>query len=124
METLRVVLYQNDPRIAQVLAVSLSQHFDSVHLARTCEEVRPAVARHRAEALVLDLETSGPDEVDRLHREFPGLCIVGTHRLADDKLWAEAMSLGASDICEPRNDDVVRSLLHSVSRRLAHRAAA
>jgi DNA-binding NtrC family response regulator len=124
METLCVVLYQNDPRIAQVLAVSLSQHFDSVHLARTCEEVRPAVARHRAEALVLDLETSGPDEVDRLHREFPGLCIVGTHRLADDKLWAEAMSLGASDICEPRNDDVVRSLLHSVSRRLAHHAAA
>ncbi|MGD1214595.1 MAG: hypothetical protein ABR861_06365 [Terriglobales bacterium] len=124
METLCVVLYQNDPRTAQVLAVSLSQHFDSVHLARTCEEVRPVVARHRAEALVLDLETSGPDEVDRLHREFPGLCIVGTHRLADDKLWAEAMSLGASDICEPRNDDVVRSLLHSVSRRLAHRAAA
>jgi len=124
METLCVVVYQNDPRIAQVLAVSLSQHFDSVHLARTCEEVRPAVARHRAEALVLDLETSGPDEVDRLHREFPGLCIVGTHRLADDKLWAEAMSLGASDICEPRNDDVVRSLLHSVSHRLAHHAAA
>jgi DNA-binding NtrC family response regulator len=124
METLCVVLYQNDPRTAQVLAVSLSQHFDSVHLARTCEEVRTAVARHGAEALVLDLETSGPDEVDRLHREFPGLCIVGTHRLADDKLWAEAMSLGASDICEPRNDDVVCSLLHSMSHRLAHRAAA
>ena len=124
METLCVVLYQNDPRIAQLLAVSLSQHFDSVHLARTCEEVRPAVVRHRAEALVLDLETSGPDEVDLLHREFPGLCIVGTHRLADDKLWAEAMSLGASDICEPRNDDVVRSLLHSVSHRLVHHEAA
>jgi len=119
METLCVVLYQNDPRVAQVLAVSLSQHFDSVHLACTCEEVRPAVARHRAEALVLDLETSGPDEVDRLHREFPGLCIVGTHRLADDKLWAEAMSLGASDICEPRNDDVVSSLLHRLTRNAA-----
>jgi len=124
MEPLCVVVYQNDPRIARVLAVSLSQHFDSVHLARTCEEVRPAVARHRAEALVLDLETSGPDEVDRLHCEFPGLCIVGTHRLADDRLWAEAMSLGASDICEPRNEDVVRSLLHSLSYRLAHHAAA
>jgi DNA-binding NtrC family response regulator len=120
METLRVVLYQNDPRTAQTLAVSLSQHFESVYLARTCEEVRPAVARHRAEAVVLDLETSGPGEVERLHHEFPGLCIVGTHRLADDKLWAEAMSLGASDICEPRNGDVVRSLLH----RLTHQAAA
>jgi DNA-binding NtrC family response regulator len=124
MKSLSVVPYQNDPRIARALAVSLSQHFDSVHLARACREVRPAVAQYRAEAVVLDLETAGPGEVMHLHREFPDLCIVGTHRLADDKLWAEAMSLGASDICEPRNDDVVRSLLHSVSHRLAHHAAA
>jgi len=120
MEPLRVVLYQNDPRTAQTLAVSLSQHFDSVYLAHSYEEVRSAVSRQRAEVLVLDLETSGPGEVERLHREFPGLCIVGTHRLADDKLWAEAMSLGASDICEPRNSDVVRS----VSRGLRRHAAA
>ena len=120
MEPLCVVLYQNDPRTAQALAVSLSQHFDSVHLARTYQEVRPAVARHRAEAVVLDLETSGPCEVERLHREFPELCIVGTHRLADDKLWTEALNLGASDICEPRNQDVVSSLL----RGLTHHAAA
>jgi hypothetical protein len=120
MEPLSVVLYQKDPGTAQNLAVSLAQHFDSVYLAHTCADVRPAVARHRAEALVLDLETSGPGEVERLHHEFPGLCIVGTHRLADDKLWAEAMSLGAADICEPRNDDVVRSVLH----HLTHHAAA
>ena len=120
MEPLCVVVYQNDAGTAQTLAVGLSQHFESVYLVRTYEEVRPAVARHRAEAVVLDLETSGPDEVERLHQEFPGLCIVGTHRLADDKLWAEAMSLGASDICEPRNDEVVYSLLH---RRTRHAAA-
>ncbi|MFZ1132977.1 MAG: hypothetical protein WBV31_13855 [Terriglobales bacterium] len=112
MEALSVVLYQNDPGTAHSLAVGLSQHFESVYLARNPEDVRPVLAKHRAEALVLDLETSGPDEVERLHRDFPSLCIVGTHRLADDKLWAEAMSLGASDICEPRNDDIVRSLLH------------
>jgi len=120
MEPLSVVLYHNDPRTAQTLVVGLSQHFESVYWARSCEEVRPAVARHRAGALVLDLETSGPDEVERLHREFPSLCIVGTHRLADDKLWAEAMSLGAADICEPRNDEVVRSVL----QHLTHHAAA
>ena len=119
MASLSVVLYQNDPRTAQTLAVSLSQHFESLYLARTYEEVRPAVAQHRATALVLDLETSGPDEVKHLHHEFPGLCIVGTHRLADDKLWAEAMSLGASDICEPRNGDVVRSVLHHLTRSAA-----
>jgi hypothetical protein len=120
MEPLRLVLYQNDPRTAQALAVSLSQHFESVYLARNYEEVRPEVARHHAEAVVLDLETLGPGEVERLHREFPRLCIVGTHRLADDKLWAEAMSLGAADICEPRTDDVVRSVL----QHLTHPAAA
>ena len=120
MEPLSVVLYHNDPRTAQTLAVSLSQHFDSVYLAGTYQEVSPAVARHRAGVVVLDLETSGPDEVKRLHHEFPSLCIVGTHRLADDKLWAEAMSLGASDICEPRKDDVVRALLQ---RRTRHAAA-
>jgi chemotaxis response regulator CheB len=120
MEPLSVVLYQSDLRTAQSLAVSLSQYVEAVYLARNYEEVRPTVAKHRAEALVLDLETSGPDEVDRLHREFPRLCIVGTHRLADDKLWAEAMSLGAADICEPRSDDVVRSVL----QHLTHHAAA
>ncbi len=117
MEPLCVVLYQNDPRTAQALAVGLSKHFPSVHLATTNAEVRPTVARHRAEALVLDLEQSGPGEVERLHHEFPSLCIVGTHRLADDKLWAEAMSLGASDICEPRMDHIVSSLLHRLCKR-------
>jgi DNA-binding NtrC family response regulator len=114
METRSVVLYQKDPRTAQTLAASLSQHFGSVHLVQSYKEVSPIVAKHRAEALVLDLETSGPGEVERLHHEFPSLCIVGTHRLADDKLWAEAMSLGATDICEPRNDDVVRSVLQGL----------
>jgi hypothetical protein len=120
MEPLGVVLYQRDHGAAQALALSLAQHFESVYLACSYEEVRPTVAKHRADAVVLDLETSGPGEVERLHHEFPSLCIIGTHRLADDKLWAEAMSLGASDICEPRNDDVVRSVLH----HLTHHAAA
>ena len=119
MQPLSVVLYQNDPGTAKALAVGLSQHFESVHTVRSYDEVRSVVARHRAEALVLDLETSGPGEVERLHREFPALCIVGTHRLADDKLWAEAMSLGASDICEPRHRDVVHSLMHRSARHAA-----
>ena len=120
MEPVSVVLYHNDARTAQVLATGLSQHFNSVHLARDCEEIRPAIARHRAEVLVLDLETSRLSEVQRLHHEFPRLSIVCTHRLADDELWTEAMNQGAADICEPRNDEVVRSVI----REHAHRAAA
>src|SRR5260370_40587096 len=116
MEPLSVVLYQNDPRTAHTLAVSLSRHFDSVHLARSYEEVRPAVARHRAGALVPDLETSGSGEVERLHHEVPALCIVGTHRLEDAPLWPQALAHGAADVCDPRNDDCLRLLLLGVRR--------
>jgi DNA-binding NtrC family response regulator len=119
MEPLSVVLYQKDPGTAQTLASGLSQHFESVCLARTYDEVRPAVARNSAGAVVLDLEAAGANEIERLHREFPGLCIVGTHRLADVELWADALGHGASDICEPRNDDVVRCILQD----LMHHAA-
>src|ERR1700681_4418017 len=111
MEPQRVVVYQNDPNTAKTLALGLAPHFNSVYLAGDCKEVSPAVARHRAAAVVLDLETSGPGEVQRLHHEFPSLCIVGTHRLADDELWTEALDKGACDICVPRNDEVVRSVV-------------
>jgi hypothetical protein len=114
-----VVLYQSDPTTARSLASGLAEHFHYVFLTGHYNEVASAVARHRATGLVLDLETSGPGEVERLHSEFPALCIVGTHRLADDKLWAEAMSLGAADICEPRHTDVVRSLLRGLSSHAA-----
>lgn len=120
MEPVSVVLYHNDARTAQVLATGLSQHFNSVHLARDCEEIRPAIARHRAEVLVLDLETSRLSEVQSLHHEFPRLSIVCTHRLADEELWTKAMNQGAADICEPRNDEVIRSVI----RERAHRVAA
>jgi DNA-binding NarL/FixJ family response regulator len=119
MEPLRVVLYQKDPGTAQNLAVNLSKIFDSVSVAASYDEIARTLAQHRAEAVVIDLETFGPGEVQRLHQDFPDLCIVGTHRLADDKLWAEAMTLGASDICEPRHGDVVRSLLHKRTKRAA-----
>jgi hypothetical protein len=70
--------------------------------------------------LVLDLETSRTDALRNLHREFPSLCIVATHRLADEDLWTEAMNEGATDVCEPRNEEVVRSVL----RERAHGMAA
>lgn len=121
MEPMIVVLYQNDAATAEILAASLSQHFPSVYLTRSREEIRPAIARYRAQVLVLDVETSGSCELERLHQEFPGLCIVCTHRLADEELWAEALNQGAADMCVPWNtDDVVRS----VKRERARRAAA
>jgi len=119
MKPVNLVVYQSDPGTAQALVVSLSQHFNSVELAYRYEEVRAAIARNRAHVLVLDMEKSRPDEIGRLHREFPSLCIVGTHRLADEQIWAEALNQGAADVCEPRNDVVVRSVLHECGQNVA-----
>jgi DNA-binding NtrC family response regulator len=120
MEPLSLVIYHSDPGTAHALEVSLSQHFGSVKLVRKYEEVHSAIARHRAEVLVLDLETSRSDAIRNLHREFPSLCIVATHRLADEELWTEAMNQGAADVCEPRHEQVV----NSVMRERAQSAAA
>jgi len=119
MAPLNLVVYQNDPRTAHALEVGLSQHFGSVKLANRYEEVRLAIQRNRADVLVLDLEASRSDEIRRLHHEFPTLCIVATHRLADEQLWTEALNQGAADVCEPRNDDVVRSVLHEFAQHAA-----
>jgi len=119
MEPLSLVVYQHDPRTAHTLAVSLSQHFGPVYAAGKQEDVRTAVARHRADVLVLDVEASRSDEVGRLHNEFPSLCIVATHRLADDELWTEAMNQGAADVCQPHDDQVVRSVLRGRAQRAA-----
>jgi DNA-binding NtrC family response regulator len=120
MEPLSVVLYNNDAGVAQALANQLSRHVRPVHLAHSCEEIRPSIARHRAKVLVLDLENSCLTEVGRLHHEFPGLSIVCTHRLADEELWTEALNQGAADMCEPRNtDDILRSVMRERSHGIA-----
>jgi DNA-binding NtrC family response regulator len=120
MEPLSVVLYQNDAGVAQALASRLSQHIRSVHLARTCDEIRGSIARYRAKVLVLDLENSCLGEVGRLHHEFPSLSIVCTHRLADEELWTEALNQGAADMCEPRNaDDILRSVMRGRAQSVA-----
>ena len=120
MEPLNVVLYQHDAGTARALAANLSQHFPSVYLTRNREEIRPAISRYRAEVLILDVEESDARELERLHREFRGLYIVCTHRLASDELWTEALNQGAADLCVPWNaEDVVRSLTRERARRAA-----
>jgi len=127
-QPLSSVIYLKDPGTAQALVVSLSEHFGPVSLVGRYEEVRSTVARQHADVLVLDLEAldaeaaglSRAHAVRDLHREFPALCIVATHRLADDQVWTEAMNEGAADVCQPRDEEVVRA----VQRQRAHYAAA
>jgi DNA-binding NtrC family response regulator len=99
MQALSIVVFQSDPRLAQALAATLSLHYHEVHAADSLDELRMAIRRHRAEVAILDVETSSLSEVQRLHRDFPGLSIVCTHRVADEEMWAAALNAGASDMC-------------------------
>src|SRR5215469_2334862 len=99
MQALSIVVFQSDQRLSQSLAGTLSLHYHSVHVARSGDELRTAIARYRADVAVVDVEVSCLDEVTRLHREFPGLSIVCTHRVADEEMWTAALNAGASDMC-------------------------
>jgi DNA-binding NarL/FixJ family response regulator len=99
MEPVNVVVLQNDSRVAKELFASLQIHFNFMYLAKTLEEVREAIPRYRAAVAVLDMELASRTEVEKLRREFPGVALVCTHRLADEEMWKDAVQAGASDLC-------------------------
>jgi DNA-binding response OmpR family regulator len=107
-----VVVLEKDPKVAKSLAGGLRPHF-SVHVTRSREELRDNVARTHPEAVVLNIEHWLLDDVESLHRDFPALSIVCTHRIPDEELWMAALSAGASDVC-PADD--VENVLTSVLR--------
>ncbi len=110
-----VVVLEKDPKVARTLAGGLRPHF-SVHLTRSREELRDDVARNRPEAVVLNIEHWLLADVENLHREFPALPIVCTHRIPDEEMWMAALAAGASDVC-PADD--VANVLTSVLRSMA-----
>lgn len=113
--TASVVLLASDPKTAQSLAGGLRAHFHSVHVTGSRDELREKVARNRPGAVVFDIESSRLADVESLHREFPALLIVCTHRIPDEEMWMAALQAGAVDVC-PVDD--VRNVLKSVLRSL------
>ncbi|MFB3813456.1 MAG: hypothetical protein ACE14L_05035 [Terriglobales bacterium] len=102
MKALDIIIAERDPAVAQLLSSSLDRHFRSVRLARSIEELRSAIPRHRVDAVVADLETVALPEVAELSREFQ-LPVVCVHRIPDDELWTAALQAGALDVC-PNSD--------------------
>jgi DNA-binding response OmpR family regulator len=115
------VVLETDPKVAQYLAAGLRPHFTSVHVVGSRDEMRKNVSDGRAEVLVLDIEDGNLTDVEVLHRDFPKLTIVCTHRVPDEDLWMAALEAGASDVC-PADD--VNIVLASVLRHVEHAQAA
>jgi DNA-binding NarL/FixJ family response regulator len=107
-----VVLLEKDPGVARSLAGGLGSHF-SVHVTDSHEGLRDNVLRNRPQAVILNIEHWQLADVESLHRDFPKLSIVCTHRIPDEEMWMAALEAGAFDVC-PADD--VRNVLTSVLR--------
>lgn len=112
MQSLTVVLFQGDARVAQSLASALSQGFSSVEQVQSLDELRNRIAKHRAQVAILDIEAAPLFEIAHLSQDFSGVCIVCTHRVADEAMWAAALQVGAADVY-PSHDitGIVRAAL-------------
>lgn len=99
MQPLNVVVLQSQVEVAQNLQTSLQSHFSFIYLARSLGEAKAAIPKYRAQVVVLDLELVSRSEVEWLRHEFPGVCLVCTHRLANEEMWTEMVDAGASDLC-------------------------
>jgi DNA-binding response OmpR family regulator len=113
--THNVVVLEKDPGVARSLAGGLRSHF-SVHVTHSHEELRDKVERSQPEAVVLNIEYWRLTDVESLHREFPKVPIVCTHRIPDEEMWMAALQAGASDVCAA---DDVGNVLSSVLRSTA-----
>jgi len=99
MRPINAVLAYHDPLSAERLAAVLRSQFLNLVVAKSPDEVSSAVARLRAPFAVLDLELISLPELKRLCAQFPSTAFVCIHRLADDRMWAEALAMGAVDCC-------------------------
>ena len=115
MQPLNVVVANNDSQAASQLAASLNPHFRTVSVARSLDEVRHAIPKHRAHLAIVDLELASVQDVQRLAHEFGHTKIVCTHRIPDEEMWASALAAGAIDCC-PIDDPA--GIVATVSRNV------
>lgn len=92
-----VVLALTSPRSAEVLAVALHSYFETVAVVHAPEHLQPALLKFRANVAIVDLELVGLTDVETLHREFPQVLLICTHRVPDDEMWTAALAAGAVD---------------------------
>ena len=124
MKALNVVVAQVDSKNAERLAASLYSHFRSVAVARSLEELREAIPKHRADVAIVDLELVGLPELEELRQSYCTTQLVCTHRVADEEMWASALAAGASDMCSSNDlPGIILCALRSVNALGASQAA-
>jgi chemotaxis response regulator CheB len=112
-----VVVLEKDPRVARSLAGGLRPYFSvSLIRSRNTDELREKLTKDHPQAVVLNIEYWRLADVKSLHRDFPALPIVCTHRVPDEEMWMAALEAGAVDICATGD---VKNVLTSIRRNTA-----
>ncbi len=111
MRPINAVLAHHDPSSTEKLVDSLRKEFRNLVIVNSAPELRLAVARYRAPFAVVDLELVGLNELQQLCHDFPTTAYVCIHRLADDRMWSDALAAGAVDCCHC--DDLAGILMAS-----------
>jgi hypothetical protein len=120
MQPLDVILLERDTQVAQSLLSALAPLFASVREVPGVSELRTSIAKHRTRIAIVDLEAAPISEVARLSHDFPHVCIVCTHRLADEEMWTAALSAGAVDVCPPNDTrGILRAALNTCTTNSA-----
>jgi len=99
MRPINIVLAHRDPALTDGLARSVQHEFHSIATANCLTQIRDTIARLRAPLAIVDLELVSYSELAELCREFPATAFVSVHRLADDAMWTQSLSVGAVDCC-------------------------
>jgi DNA-binding NarL/FixJ family response regulator len=123
MKPLSVIVAQSNAKARETLAKSLYNHFRVVTTADNLSDLIHSIPKHRADVAIVDLELADIRQVEKLVRQFSGTTVVCTHRLADEKMWTEALAAGAADCCHSSD---VRAIVLAASnvKPLSHAHAA
>lgn len=123
MKPLSVVVAQSNAKAGETLAKSLYNHFRVVTTTDSLNDLVHSIPKHHADVAIVDLELADIQQVKELVRQFSGTTVVCTHRLADEKMWTEALAAGAADCCHSSD---VRAIVLAASnvKPLSHAHAA
>lgn len=114
MHSSTIVLFHSDSSLTRFLTASLRNQFRAILSVQSLEDLRSTVASSRAQVVILDMEMASLADVERLAREFSGIRIVCIHRLADEQMWAAALSAGAADVCSSASPEAILAAVREV----------
>ena len=120
MRPFHVVLSHHDSLLSRRLAGRLRPEFRGISVANSVEETRQVIVQWRPAFAIVDLELIGYSELSELCSNFPTTAFVGIHRLADEKVWCDALAAGAVDCCAASD---IYSILRAADRWAPSRAA-